>query len=72
VLLSGIARRLRLETGDDRIFSALELAAIEAKEKQKLARVKAEVYRLFAMPFVLLFTEIISKPLSLVLFEILY
>ncbi|GAA5843295.1 hypothetical protein JCM5353_005268 [Sporobolomyces roseus] len=64
VLLSGIARRLRLETGDDRIVSALELAAIEAKEKQKLARVKAEVYRLFAMPFVLLFTEIIIALLT--------
>jgi len=50
--------------GDQRIVSALELAAMDAKEKQKLARVKAELHRLFAMPFVLLFTEIISELVS--------
>ena len=64
VLLSKIANRLRVETGDKRIVSALELAAIDAKEKLKVARVKAELHRLFAMPFVLLFTEIISELVS--------
>ena len=61
VVLSRIAKRIRSETGDDRVVCALEVAAMQAKEKEKLARVKAEVYRLFAMPFVLLFTELISE-----------
>jgi hypothetical protein len=60
VILSRLAKRLRQETGDDSIVSSLEVAAMEAKQKKKLARVKAEGYRLFAMPFVLLFTELIS------------
>ncbi|GAA5869612.1 hypothetical protein JCM16303_000524 [Sporobolomyces ruberrimus] len=64
VILSGIAKQLRLETGDDRIRSSLEVAAFEARQKKKLARVKAEMYRLFAMPFVLLFTELIIALLT--------
>ncbi|GAA5976456.1 hypothetical protein JCM5350_001694 [Sporobolomyces pararoseus] len=64
VVLSRIAKRIRSETGDDRVVSALEVAAMQAKEKEKLARVKAEVYRLFAMPFVLLFTELIIALLT--------
>ncbi|GAA5961046.1 hypothetical protein JCM3765_006513 [Sporobolomyces pararoseus] len=64
VILSRIAKRIRSETGDIRIFSSLEIAAMQAKEKKKLARVKAEAYRLFAMPFVLLFTELIIALLT--------
>ena len=60
VILSGIAHRLRIETGDSRITSALELAAMKARQQTTLARVKAEAHRLLAMPFVLLFTEVIS------------
>jgi len=61
VILSKIAKQLRAETGDDRIVSSLEVAAMEARRKKKLARVKAEAYRLFAMPFVLLFSELIGE-----------
>ncbi|GAA5892882.1 hypothetical protein JCM5296_006032 [Sporobolomyces johnsonii] len=57
VILSSLARRLRQETGDDRIFSALELAEMASRAKPRVERAKAEAYRLFAMPFVLLFTE---------------
>ncbi|GAA5922431.1 hypothetical protein JCM1841_004906 [Sporobolomyces salmonicolor] len=59
VILSRVARQLRQETGDDRIFSALELAEMASRAKPRVERAKAEAYRLFAMPFVLLFTEII-------------
>ncbi|GAA5898510.1 MFS transporter [Sporobolomyces salmoneus] len=64
VILSSIAKRLRAETGDDRIISSLELVVLQARQKKQLARVKAEAHRLFAMPFVLLFTEVIIALLT--------
>ncbi|GAA6019427.1 hypothetical protein JCM11491_004824 [Sporobolomyces phaffii] len=64
VILSRVAARLRQDTSDERIVSSLEVAAIQAKQKRKLARIRAELYRLFAMPFVLLFTELIIALLT--------
>ncbi|GAA5938423.1 MFS transporter [Sporobolomyces koalae] len=58
-ILTRIATSLRQETGDERIVSSIEIAALDARQKRKWGRCKAEAYRLLAMPFVLLLTEII-------------
>ncbi|GAA6038878.1 hypothetical protein JCM8097_000548 [Rhodosporidiobolus ruineniae] len=57
VILSRVAKRLRRETGDDRIYSALELAEMKSREMPRAQRVKAEAWRLFGTPVIMIFSE---------------
>ncbi|GAA5884593.1 hypothetical protein JCM6882_005312 [Rhodosporidiobolus microsporus] len=57
VMVSRVAKRLRAKTGDDRIYSALELAEIRSRELPKMERVRAEAWRLLGTPLVMIVSE---------------
>lgn len=57
VILSGVARRLRQETGDERIRSALEIEVLKSQAVPAKARLKREAKRLLGTPFIMMATE---------------
>ncbi|GAA5821266.1 hypothetical protein JCM11251_004542 [Rhodosporidiobolus azoricus] len=57
VKVSKVARQLRVERGDDRIFSALELAEMRSRELPKMRRARAEAWRLLGTPLVMIVSE---------------
>ncbi|TNY22758.1 major facilitator superfamily domain-containing protein, partial [Rhodotorula diobovata] len=57
VLLSRVARRLRQETGDARIRSALELAKMRSQGLPRSRRIRMEAWRLLGTPFIMIATE---------------
>ncbi|GAA5824765.1 hypothetical protein JCM3770_007148 [Rhodotorula araucariae] len=57
VLVTRVARRLRQETGDTRIRSALELAEMESRGLPRWTRVRREAWRLLGTPLIMITTE---------------
>ncbi|GAA6004723.1 MFS transporter [Rhodotorula paludigena] len=57
VILSGVARRLRQETGNECIRSALEIEVLKSQAVPAKARLKREAKRLLGTPFIMMATE---------------